>query len=53
MLQFTVYTGLVKEACEGPGQGRSPVRTDEESEAEGSGTPTKYSWLLGGESHGF
>lgn len=46
MLRFTVYTGLVKEACEGPGQGLSRVYMDDQTEAEGSGTLTKFSRLL-------
>lgn len=53
MLHFTVYTGLVKEACERPGQGRSLVHTDEKTEAEGSGTLTKCPWLLSGKRQDF
>lgn len=53
MLQFTVYTGFVKEVCERPGQGRSPARRDEKTEAEGLGTLTKCSWLPSGKRQDF
>lgn len=47
MLQCTVYTGLVKEACGGWAGTFPLVCTDEKTEAEGeSGDLTKFSWLL-------